>query len=76
MKRIRAVLETVDGDSGVRVVVIRGNGPGFCAGHDLREIVGNCSNRMPCIHQMGSPVIAQVHGIATAACSLKPTERR
>ena len=71
-----------DGD--IRTVVIRGNGPAFCAGHDLNEMAGAhydarhfrkifavCAGLMQSLHQLPQPVIAQVHGIATAAgCQL------
>jgi enoyl-CoA hydratase/carnithine racemase len=64
------------------VVVVRGEGPAFCAGHDLSEMVGcelddyrelfdACSELMMAIHRLPQPVIARVHGIATAAgCQL------
>lgn len=67
----------------VRVVVIAGAGPAFCAGHDLRElrsdprretyerIFAQCSELMLAITRLSKPVIAEVHGIATAAgCQL------
>jgi len=68
----------------VRVIVIKGNGPAFCTGHDVLELVGEkydihhfrkiftvCSDMMQTIHQLPQPVIAQVHGFATAAgCQL------
>jgi enoyl-CoA hydratase/carnithine racemase len=68
-------------DKAVRVVVIAGAGPAFCAGHDLRELrAGNiacdtvferCSILMQRIVGLAKPVIARVHGIATAAgCQL------
>ncbi len=70
-------------DSSVRVVILKGGGRGFCAGHDLKEMNSNrsqewfqtmfnsCSDLMIKITQMPQPVIAQVHGIATAAgCQL------
>jgi len=66
-------------DEDIRVVVIRGSGPAFCAGHDLKEMVGAhydahhfrkiftvCSDMMQALHKLPQPVIAQVHGIATA----------
>lgn len=66
-----------------RVVVIAGNGPGFCGGHDLREmradpspafqeaLFAQCSRMMQAIVEHPAPVIAAVHGIATAAgCQL------
>ncbi len=70
-------------DRAVRVVVIAGAGPAFCAGHDLRElradprraayerIFAQCSELMLAIVRLPKPVIAEVHGIATAAgCQL------
>lgn len=77
-------LDVLAKDEDLRVVVIRGNGPAFCAGHDLKEMVGahydaryfrnifsTCSDMMQTLHKLPQPVIAQVHGIATAAgCQL------
>jgi enoyl-CoA hydratase/carnithine racemase len=69
----------------VRAVILRGNGPAFCAGHDLSEMVGRdvgfyrrifdlCRELMQTIQQIPQPVIARVHGIATAAgCQLAAT---
>ena len=66
-------------DREARVVVIAGAGPAFCAGHDLREIrqdrrresyeqlFGQCSQLMMAIVHLPKPVIAEVHGVATAA---------
>lgn len=66
-----------------RVVVIAGAGPAFCAGHDLKEmraepsldyyqkLFNRCTRVMMTIQRMPQPVIARVHGIATAAgCQL------
>ncbi|HNP70957.1 MAG TPA: enoyl-CoA hydratase [Kouleothrix sp.] len=67
------------------VVILRGNGPVFSAGHDLAEMLGQpaefyqhefdvCTDLMETIVGMPQPVIAQVHGIATAAgCQLVAT---
>jgi enoyl-CoA hydratase/carnithine racemase len=64
------------------VIVIEGAGPAFSAGHDLSEMVGSeeaflrelfdtCTVMMETIHELAQPVIAKVHGIATAAgCQL------
>jgi enoyl-CoA hydratase/carnithine racemase len=73
-------------DPEARVVVIAGAGPAFCAGHDLRElredprrgtyehIFALCSELMLTIVRLPRPVIAEVHGIATAAgCQLVAT---
>jgi enoyl-CoA hydratase/carnithine racemase len=71
-------------DSSVRVVVLAGAGPAFCAGHDLKEIrtekfgraytealFAECARVMLAIVGLPKPVIAQVHGVATAAgCQL------
>ena len=78
-----SMLDVVAGDPAVRVVVIAGAGPNFCAGHDLKEMIGNsnepfisslfqrCCDVMLSIGRMPQPVIARVHGIATAAgCQL------
>ncbi|SRR6266404_159930 len=70
----------------IKVVIVAGSGPGFCAGHDLRElrsqpqreiyqaVFKRCSELMQAIVALPKPVIAQVHGIATAAgCQLVAT---
>jgi enoyl-CoA hydratase/carnithine racemase len=73
-------------DPEARVVVIAGAGPAFCAGHDLRElredpkreayqrVFALCSELMLQIVRLPKPVIAEVHGVATAAgCQLVAT---
>ncbi|MEM9683500.1 MAG: enoyl-CoA hydratase [Pseudomonadota bacterium] len=83
MKRLIDALRSVGEDPSVRVVVIAGAGPAFCAGHDLREIrahggeayfnelFATCSELMLAITHLPKPVIARVHGMATAAgCQL------
>jgi len=80
---LKAALDETAGSSDVRVVVIRAAGRAFCAGHDLKEmratpdqdyyrtLFNRCSAMMQTITTMPQPVIAQVHGIATAAgCQL------
>lgn len=70
-------------DSSVNAVILSGSGKGFCAGHDLKELQKNpdrefyektfatCTTMMMLITQLPMPVIAKVHGIATAAgCQL------
>lgn len=76
-------LDIVANDRSVRVLVIAGNGRAFCAGHDLREmqqhpdqawqraLFDQCSRVMLSIASAPQPVIARVHGVATAAgCQL------
>ena len=83
MTALEGALETVAADKAVKVVVIAGAGPAFCAGHDLREIraepgraayealFAQCSRLMTRIVRLPKPVIARVHGVATAAgCQL------
>ncbi|MFZ8902562.1 MAG: enoyl-CoA hydratase [bacterium] len=80
---LRAMLDAfieVSTDETARVVILAGAGPGFCAGHDLKEIkaqnysrnyteqlFADCAELMQTIIRLPKPVIAQVHGIATAA---------
>ncbi len=86
MAALEAELERIGGDPSVKVVVIGGAGPAFCAGHDLRElradprrpayeaIFAQCSRLMLRIVRLRQPVIARVHGVATAAgCQLVAT---
>jgi enoyl-CoA hydratase/carnithine racemase len=86
MTRLEETLAAIAGDGAVRVVVIGGSGPAFCAGHDLREIRANsgrarfealfaqCSRLMLTILRLPKPVIARVHGVASAAgCQLVAT---
>lgn len=86
MGKLNAALADIAGDKDVNVVVIRGNGPAFCAGHDLKEMraddreeahqrtLQECARLMTAIVELPKPVIAQVHGIATAAgCQLVAT---
>jgi enoyl-CoA hydratase/carnithine racemase len=83
MGALIAALDRAGGDKETRVVVIAGAGVGFCPGHDLREmradpsraayarIFERCSEMMQKIVRLKQPVIAEVHGIATAAgCQL------
>jgi enoyl-CoA hydratase/carnithine racemase len=80
---LQSALDDVAADPAIRVVVIAANGKAFCPGHDLKEMLANrtkafvgslfdkCCNVMMSITRMPQPVIARVHGIATAAgCQL------
>jgi enoyl-CoA hydratase/carnithine racemase len=86
MTALGRALERAAADAQCRVVVIAGAGPAFCAGHDLRElradpsraayerIFAQCSELMLQLVRLPKPVIAEVHGIATAAgCQLVAT---
>ena len=83
MREMLAALEQVATDNSARVLVIEGRGPAFSAGHDLGEVVANrdqaayqelfetCVELMSRLHTIPQPVIAKVHGVATAAgCQL------
>jgi enoyl-CoA hydratase/carnithine racemase len=79
-----AELERLAADREARAVVLAGTGRGFCAGHDLKEMRAHaadgawqkdlfdaCSRMMVRLTELPQPVIARVHGIATAAgCQL------
>ncbi len=86
MEALLSALEALRGDPAVRVVVLAGAGPGFCAGHDLKELrarperpfyektFATCARLMQTILALPQPVIARVHGVATAAgCQLVAT---
>jgi enoyl-CoA hydratase/carnithine racemase len=82
MEDVAAAFGALGADPEVRVVVLGGRGPAFSAGHDLSEMVGLslaeyreifelCTRMMTAIHELPQPVIARVHGMATAAgCQL------
>ena len=86
MEALIEEINKVSDDSSVKVVILSGSGKGFCAGHDLKEMRGNperefyentfniCTRMMMSIINCPKPVIAKVHGIATAAgCQLVAT---
>ncbi len=82
MEELIAALREVSAQAATRAIVLAGAGPAFSAGHDLSEMVGRdeafyrelfgvCTLLMETIHELPQPVIAKVHGIATAAgCQL------
>jgi enoyl-CoA hydratase/carnithine racemase len=80
---LQEALDAVAKDETVRVVVLAANGKAFCPGHNLKEMIATpelayyqklfaqCSRVMLAIQKLPVPVIARVHGIATAAgCQL------
>ena len=83
LEALIAAVDEIARDESVRVVVLAGEGKAFCAGHDLKEMRGNhtlefqqrlfrlCGKFMMKLTELPQPVIARVHGIATAAgCQL------
>jgi enoyl-CoA hydratase/carnithine racemase len=84
MQDMQVKLNRIAGDTDVRVLIIKGRGPVFCAGHHLNEVVGAgsdihrlreifgvCTEMMQTLQRLPQPVIAQVHGVATAGgCQL------
>ena len=86
MSELQAHFDDLKLDQTILVVVIKGAGPGFSAGHDLKEMQVNrdepffrnffeqCSKLMQSIIKLPQPVIAQIHGTAAAAgCQLVAT---
>jgi enoyl-CoA hydratase/carnithine racemase len=81
---LQGELDALAGDATARVVVLAAEGRGFCAGHDLAEmrahaddpgwqfaLFAECNQLMITLTGIPQPVIARVHGIATAAgCQL------
>jgi len=77
-----AALRSVAADEAIKVLIIKAAGKHFCAGHYLKEMVGQgvrtgkeifdqCTRMMQMLHEIPQPVIAQVQGVATAAgCQL------
>ena len=85
MTELIGALRAVAAQPQTRAVIVAGNGPAFSAGHDLRELTGRdinvyreifdvCTQLMSAVQEIPQPVIARVHGIATAAgCQLVAT---
>jgi enoyl-CoA hydratase/carnithine racemase len=81
---LQAELDALAEDVTARVVVLAAEGRGFCAGHDMAEmrahtddpvwqntLFAECNHLMTTLNRIPQPVIARVHGIATAAgCQL------
>ncbi|MEP6941960.1 MAG: enoyl-CoA hydratase [Betaproteobacteria bacterium] len=80
---LHSELDRIATDASIRSVVLAARGKGFCAGHDLKELrahddiewqralFGACNDMMIALTRLPQPVIARVHGLATAAgCQL------
>ncbi len=82
MRELEDVLTELGRDTAIRATILRGEGPAFSAGHDLRELVGRdadayraifdaCVSLMAAITETPMPVIAEIATVATAAgCQL------
>jgi len=83
---LQSAFDRLGADAAARVIVIAGAGKAFCAGHDLKQMKANprqayyeklfadCAKLMLTIQRVPQPVIARVHGVATAAgCQLVAT---
>lgn len=86
MTALQAELDALARDDSARVIVLAARGKAFCPGHDLkqlkskpsldyyRRLFAQCSKLMLSLQRLPQPVIARVHGIATAAgCQLVAT---
>ena len=78
IESMRGELAGLGADSSVRAIIIAGAGPAFCSGHDLtemrdrdeyasRELFEADSSLMQSLHRLPQPVVARVHGPASAA---------
>ena len=84
MQELIHAFRTVGADKH-RGVILAAKGPTFCAGHDfidmsgsnlneMRALLNTCTELMTTIQSIPQPVIARVHGLATAAgCQLVAT---
>lgn len=92
LARLQTEIDRLARDREIRVVILRGAGKAFCAGHDLKQmqaaraasedrgrayfqaLFAQCGRMMTSLTRLPQPVIAEVHGIATAAgCQLVAT---
>lgn len=86
IEAVQARLDAIARNESVRVVILAASGRAFCAGHDLKqmrshveksyfdELFARCGRMMKTVMNMPQPVIARVHGMATAAgCQLVAT---
>tara|TARA_B100000686_G_C16805242_1_gene989514 strand:+ start:4977 stop:5786 length:810 start_codon:yes stop_codon:yes gene_type:complete len=86
LSELSTVLRQISSNTSIKVVILRGEGPSFCAGHDLKEmrkspeesyyraLFKQCSEVMLSMVSLPQPIIAEVSGTATAAgCQLVGT---
>lgn len=86
LAELQTTLADIGNNTDIAVVIINARGRAFCAGHDLRQmrdkhgkdyylsLFSSCTKMMQTIRQIPQPVIASVHGLATAAgCQLVAT---
>lgn len=85
MNELIGCLDRIASDTKIRAVILKGEGSAFSSGHDLSEMTGRsvneyrqlfdvCTVLMTKLQSIPQPVIAQVHGVATAAgCQLVAT---
>ena len=82
MAALQARLDAIADERAVKIVILAAAGPGFCAGHDLKQMMAHkgdaayyrrvfetCSALMTSIVRLPQLVIAEVQGVATAAGS-------
>ena len=82
MRELLDAFTRLGDDGDVRTIILAANGPVFCSGHDfadmaerdldaMRELLTVCTRLMRTMQRVPQPVVARVHGIATAAgCQL------
>ena len=86
LSELNTVLSQISSDKSTKVVILKGEGPAFCTGHDLKEmrkspdesyyraLFKKCSEVMLSMISLSQPIIAEVSGTATAAgCQLVGT---
>ncbi len=85
IQEVISALEGFAANTSVKALIIKANGKHFCSGHNLSEMVNGdrseyriifeqCTRMMQLVHKVPQTVIAQVHGVATAAgCQLVGT---
>jgi len=79
LSALQGALDQIRDNTDLNVVILKASGPGFCAGHDIREVLDNrsrdyydslfaqCTAVMTAIKQLPVPVIAAVQGSAMGA---------